>query len=889
MLHRISTCLVAVRLCVLTVCGFTVMACAVPSVGPETRRDDGGPTVVAEAGTDAGTGMDSAVPDTEAGAGDDAASPDGGDDGGPFDDDGGLNTDGGGASDGGANGGGCPDGFTGTACERCEAGRFGPQCLATTCVHGTCGDGTCAGVTGTGTCDSCEAGWMGDNCDSCVGNRAGDNCEACAEGWAGDGCDVCDDSHFGAECLPVGCVNGQCPAGACSGLAGNGQCTSCDDNWAGEHCDTCIAGRFGANCDQEVTCDNGTCEPGSCSGPGGNGQCTGCDANWAGANCDECATTHHGDDCELPVTCVNGTCEAGSCYGLEGNGECDSCQDGWGDDNCDECDDTRFGVACQSPVTCENGECDDGSCYGFDGNGLCDECDRGWLGDNCNVCDETVTFGASCALVTCENGTCGAGTCSGPSGDGTCDACDDGWMGDDCDQQCFAFEVESCYDGPQNTVDVGICRAGYRVCHESGKYWSPCFDQVQPLAVDVCGNGLDDNCSGAQTDESCVSSGSDVWVDGDNGNDDTGDGTPVSPYATIAKALESNRKLIVLQSDGDGTTYSVDLNLGGSQQGTRFLGVGPTRPTLSGTIRLGSCRRCAFENVVLEYPNVGPGQDPPGSMIDGVHNYDCEFRNVKFSAPHGLPPGASLYDTHHGYDNLFVDVEVDDVVLAPTDASSNVSYTLLNAADHGTGSQFTRVTLGSVSVKGPVPDTLNLTLLAAWGYCDQLPDGVTAVRNVLATGLDMTGMATSTTRFEAMELGCYLAFDEPAGFLVLNNTMADITATETTFLNFRLSTETQTLVSGNIVGPVAATSSTGVNSSRAAGVFYSNFFGLTAPVTGSATLETGMLNADPGFVGGGNYRLDTGSVCIDAGDPQLLDGDASRSDMGAYGGPQAAP
>jgi len=47
------------------------------------------------------------------------------------------------------------------------------------------------------------------------------------------------------------------------------------------------------------------------------------------------------------------------------------------------------------------------------------------------------------------------------------------------------------------------------------------------------------------------------------------------------------------------------------------------------------------------------------------------------------------------------------------------------------------------------------------------------------------------------------------------------------------------------------------------------------------------LAVDPLFVGAGDYRLQTGSSCVDAGNPdsQYNDPDGSRNDMGAFGGP----
>lgn len=48
----------------------------------------------------------------------------------------------------------------------------------------------------------------------------------------------------------------------------------------------------------------------------------------------------------------------------------------------------------------------------------------------------------------------------------------------------------------------------------------------------------------------------------------------------------------------------------------------------------------------------------------------------------------------------------------------------------------------------------------------------------------------------------------------------------------------------------------------------------------------GNIDAAPRFVGpvNGDYRLGSGSPCIDAGHPRILDNNGSRSDMGVYGG-----
>jgi parallel beta-helix repeat protein len=57
---------------------------------------------------------------------------------------------------------------------------------------------------------------------------------------------------------------------------------------------------------------------------------------------------------------------------------------------------------------------------------------------------------------------------------------------------------------------------------------------------------------------------------------------------------------------------------------------------------------------------------------------------------------------------------------------------------------------------------------------------------------------------------------------------------------------------------------------------------------GAGSIDTslgGNIYLDPMFVGGGDYHLQYGSPCIDAGAPNIKDPDSSRSDIGCYGGP----
>ncbi|HVV85561.1 MAG TPA: NosD domain-containing protein [Kofleriaceae bacterium] len=68
---------------------------------------------------------------------------------------------------------------------------------------------------------------------------------------------------------------------------------------------------------------------------------------------------------------------------------------------------------------------------------------------------------------------------------------------------------------------------------------------------------------------------------------------------------------------------------------------------------------------------------------------------------------------------------------------------------------------------------------------------------------------------------------------------------------------------------------------RYSDVYPAAFAGLTDPTTAD-----GNLAVDPQFVDatGGDFHLSAASPCVDAGAPDLVDGDGSRADMGMFGG-----
>jgi hypothetical protein len=60
---------------------------------------------------------------------------------------------------------------------------------------------------------------------------------------------------------------------------------------------------------------------------------------------------------------------------------------------------------------------------------------------------------------------------------------------------CTPGATESCYSGPDGTVDVGLCVAGVRTCNDDGTDFGPCEGEVTPVVED-CATEDDENCLG---------------------------------------------------------------------------------------------------------------------------------------------------------------------------------------------------------------------------------------------------------------------------------------------------------------------------------------------------------------------------------------------------------
>ena len=101
---------------------------------------------------------------------------------------------------------------------------------------------------------------------------------------------------------------------------------------------------------------------------------------------------------------------------------------------------------------------------------------------------ECLEFGQFVCLEDGSEATCNA--VPGEPVDEICDTLDN-----DCDGKVdegldgLALTAQ-CYDGPDNTLDVGLCKAGTATC--AGGFWTACANQTLP-AAELC-DGLDNDC-----------------------------------------------------------------------------------------------------------------------------------------------------------------------------------------------------------------------------------------------------------------------------------------------------------------------------------------------------------------------------------------------------------
>ena len=172
------------------------------------------------------------------------------------------------------------------------------------------------------------------------------------------------------------------------------------------------------------------------------------------------------------------------------------------DTDCDPgsiCEDSECVPGCTGMQACGDGfDCCEGECIDIN-------TDLQHCGTCGNVCEAPDKQAISCDGKSCQVGECDDGffDCDGVAG---CES--------EIECACEPAAEQPCYPGPAGTEDVGICTGGTQQCNPFGTGWGACVGFVLPEALEVCANGLDDDCNGAPDD--IVDVDGDGWTFCDN-------------------------------------------------------------------------------------------------------------------------------------------------------------------------------------------------------------------------------------------------------------------------------------------------------------------------------------------------------------------------------------
>jgi Stigma-specific protein, Stig1 len=351
-----------------------------------------------------------------------------------------------------------------------------------------CGPGTenCDGTCTVVELDPDNCGVCGNVCDAEEVCAAGECVLECVGGTeaCGGACVNTDNDpdHCGGCDSPCG-ADEVCSSGSC-GTTCVGGTTNCDGSCVNTDNDPAHCGGCDSPCAAGEVCSNGTCSL----------ECVGGTTNCGGLCVNTDTDVDHCSGCSLP--CDQGeVCSAGSC-GTQCVGGTTLC-----DGNCVNTDnDPLHCGGCVSPcptdevcsvgqcwLECVGGttECDDLCVDTQTDPAHCDGCsnpcgaDEVCIGGTCtSVCGAGLTkCGNSCVDLTSDSLHCNA--CSSPCGSGedcissVCTPCDSNTT--DCDGDGWMVADGDCCDLP------GTCGL------------EP--EMVNPGAVEVLGNGVDDNCN----------------------------------------------------------------------------------------------------------------------------------------------------------------------------------------------------------------------------------------------------------------------------------------------------------------------------------------------------------------------------------------------------------
>jgi hypothetical protein len=319
------------------------------------------------------------------------------------------------------------------------------------------------------------------------------------------------------------------------------------------------------------------------------------------------------------------------------------------------------------------------------------------------VCAAVVALAAAgsgtgaCGSAFEEGPTGGAGATSGSGGAGG------------ADEPCQPGATTACYTGPAGTQDVGLCKAGVKVCDADGVGYGECQGEVLP-AEENCQKVDDEDCDGSPNDGCPCEPGSEmecysgprgtagvgICVAGTQVCNEAGDG--YGPCAgEVLPEVEDCEDLVDLDCSGFACAQPLWSKIAGdvSWQSSAATGVDAAgnvfvMGTFSGTVNLGGAPLIsagASDIFIVKYDSNGAhlwskkfgdatnqiygdmAVDATGNVVLAAMNYDTEGHVLvkldasgilTFSKPLPKGPGGEAKLALDGAGNIAVAMSFDD-------------------------------------------------------------------------------------------------------------------------------------------------------------------------------------------------------------------------------------
>ncbi len=624
-----------------------------------------------------------------------------------------------------------------------KVSMVGAQILA--CAQGSCGTPSCSCKDADGD------GYYPSSCSdpACANTGDCDDGNAAVHPGAQEVCgNGIDEDCSGAD-LPCGC-----------------SCTDADgDGWYPSSCTDVSCAQIGDCNDADATINPGA------SDVCGNGQDEDC--NGADAVC-LCGCVDADVDGYYPTTCGDPNCQpVGDCDDTNAAvhpGATDTCGDGV-DQNCSGADevcpcvcadadsDGYYSTSCQALLCTPNGDCNDGNPLIHPGavdicnNGVDEDCTDGDLICTCTCLD---VDGDGYYALSCADPGCSPRTdCDDTNANrhpGAAEICGNG-VDEDCngsDQVCACTCADADGDGYYPTTCTNAS------CQPKGD----CNDQnenVHPGAIEICSNGLDDDCVGGDTPCPCG------CTDGD------GDGY----YSTSCKDPYCSPT-----TDCDDTSAAVHpgaKEVCGNAIDENCDGIAPVCPgATQWSRRFGDGSAQSPDNVAA---------DPSGNIVvGGYFQGSIDFGGGPLACAGGIDIFLAKFDPtgQHIWSKRYGDAGYEQRALVATDAAGNIYVAGLftSTIDFGSG------TLTGKGVTDIYLAKLDSSGNAIWSksFGDAGDQRVNALAVNSAGNIAITGMYQGTLNFGGSTLTAnsgsswdfYVASFTSAGTHVFSKSVGDV-------------------------------------------------------------------------------------------------------------------